>query len=55
MSIEDIFKKITEIYGVDKETLIGIMKTPYGLEEVFDLVEMPRKLELRVKEYIGKV
>ena len=55
MSIEDIFKKITEIYGVDKETLIGIMKTPYGLEEVLNLVEMPRKLELRVKEYIGKV
>lgn len=55
MSIEDIFKKITDIYGVDEETLIEIMKTPFGLEEVLNLVEMPRKLELRVKEYIRKL
>ena len=55
MSIEDIFKNIADIYGVDKETLVGIMKTQFGLEEVLNLVEMPRKLELKVKEYIRKL
>lgn len=55
MSIEEILKVISETYGVNNEKLVEILKTSYGLQEILDLLKMPRKLELRLKEYVRKL
>ena len=55
MSIEEILKVISETYGVNNEKLVEILKTSYGLHEILDLLKMPRKLELRLKEYVRKL
>lgn len=55
MSIEEILKVFSETYGVNNEKLVEILKTSYGLQEILDLLKMPRKLELRLKEYVRKL
>ena len=47
--------RLTVFHGVNNEKLVEILKTSYGLQEILDLLKMPRKLELRLKEYVRKI